>query len=216
MSSIALFRLPHNWTIPFQRFFLQFCIFTQRPACARAVAWRPVQANILHCVAFHIRANAFRFVANALISFLAYMLLHFLENTFCQPKLGSALWNEMIIVRCCWTPAEPARKRFSVIFADDNALSAVDDKMTGPAQRRLNDSKFWQSYKSSWQGVLTNSYNFALSALANPYNFDNAGFDFKIFRLRLSATFNSLASLFVYPVKCFGSITFSVLAWKIF
>ena len=108
------------------------------------------------------------------------------------------------------------RQRFSVIFADDNALSTVDDKMTGPAQRRLNDSKFWQSYKSSWQGVLTNSYNFALSALANPYNFDNAGFDFKIFRLRLSATFNSLASLFVYPVKCFGSITFSVLTWKIF
>ena len=34
------------------------------------------------------------------------------------------------------------RQRFSVIFADDNALSTVDDKMTGPAQRRLNDSKF--------------------------------------------------------------------------
>ena len=59
MSSIALFRLPHNWTIPFQRFFLQFNIFTQHLACARAVAWRPVQANTLHCVAFHIRANAF-------------------------------------------------------------------------------------------------------------------------------------------------------------
>ena len=217
MSSIALFRLPHNWTIPFQRFFLQFCIFTQRSACARAVAWRPVQANILHCVAFHIRANAFRFVANALISFLAYMLLHFLENTFCQPKLGSRLverndYSEMLLN----SSRARQRQRFSVIFADDNALSTVDDKMTGPAQRRLNDSKFWQSYKSSWQGVLTNSYNFALSALANPYNFDNAGFDFKIFRLRLSATFNSLASLFVYPVKCFGSITFSVLTWKIF
>ena len=59
MSSIALFRLPHNWTIPFQRFFLQFNIFTQHLACARAVAWRPVQANTLHCVTFHIRVNTF-------------------------------------------------------------------------------------------------------------------------------------------------------------
>ena len=215
MSSIALFRLPHNWTIPFQRFFLQFCIFTQRLPCARALAWRPVQANILHYVTFHIRANAF---CSKCIDFIFSLYVAALSRKYILPtKARFRLverndYSEMLLN----SSRARQRQRFSVIFADDNALSTVDDKMTGPAQRRLNDSKFWQSYKSSWQGVLTNSYNFALSALANPYNFDNAGFDFKIFRLRLSATFNSLASLFVYLVECFGSITFSVLTWKIF
>ena len=212
MSSIALFPLPHNWTIPFQRFFLQFCIFTQRLACARALAWRPVQANTLHCVAFHIRANAFCFVANALISFLAYMLLHFLENTFCQPTLGSRLverndYSEMLLNSsraseatflcnlCGWQRAVWCRWQ-----AQPSA-----GLMTGNFDNRTNlhGKAFWQIrtilHSLPWQILTTLTMDLILKSSDKFHA-----------RLRLSATFSSLAPLFVYLVKWYYQL---LLGW---
>ena len=146
------------------------------------------------------------------------MLLHFLENTFCQPTLGSRLverndYSEMLLNS---SRASKAAFLCNLCGWQRAVCCRWQDDRPRPAQRRLDDSKFWQSYKCSWQGVLTNSYNFALSALANPYNFNN-GFDFKIFRKisRKTATECNiqLPGIFI----CLpGEMILSVLTWKIF
>ena len=76
-------------------------VFSLRDQLAH-VQWHGALSKQIYCIVLHFISEQMLFVANALISFLAYMLLHFLENTFCQPKLGSRLverndYSEMLL-----------------------------------------------------------------------------------------------------------------------